>query len=493
MGGDPQPVEEIHGGLQRHFGLLQATALNVTFIVGLGIFVTIPLMLKELPGPAVLLAWVAAGILILADGLIWSELAAAIPGSGGSYLYLLEAYGKNRWGRLMAFLFVWQFMISGPLEIASGLIAISQVAKEIDPAWAKFDEKWSEAVPLGHWGDNQELKVTFGPARLAVMLIAVALIVMLYRRITILGRLTVMFWLCVLGAIAWILVEGWLRFDPAIAFQHGKPSLDNPQPFGLSLGKAMALAIYSYLGYYSVCYMGDEVRNPGRTIPRSIMLSGALVCLLFVGLHLAMLGTVPWQSVPTQQADIDNYSLPAEFMRRIHGEWAVVLVSVLLIVSSIGSGFAALLSYSRIPYGAARHGHFFSIFGRVHPTHRIPHLALLLVGGLTISLCFFDLQDVITALIVTRILEQFIGQVIGVMLLRHTQPERPRPYRIWLYPLPCIVALVGWAYLYICSDLPFILLGFATLAAGVVAFLLWSSWTQRWPFAPADELGGPLP
>src|SRR3954454_10493944 len=93
-------------------------------IVGAGVFITIPLMLKELPGPWALLGWLIAGALILVDGLIWSELGAALPGSGGSYLYLLESYGPKRWGRLTAFLFIWQFMLSGPLELASGLIAM---------------------------------------------------------------------------------------------------------------------------------------------------------------------------------------------------------------------------------------------------------------------------------------------------------------------------------------------------------------------------------
>src|SRR5947209_11030339 len=125
-------------GLQRHFGLLQATALNVTMIVGAGVFITIPLMLKVLPGPYALLGWLGAGALILVDGLIWSELGAALPGSGGSYLYLLECYGRERWGRLMAFLFIWQFLISGPLEVGSGLIAISTFATQVTPAFKDF-------------------------------------------------------------------------------------------------------------------------------------------------------------------------------------------------------------------------------------------------------------------------------------------------------------------------------------------------------------------
>src|SRR5438876_4913996 len=129
------PVPEETTGLQRHFGLLHATALNVTMIVGAGVFVTIPLMLRELPGPYAILGWLAAGALMLVDGMIWSELGATLPGSGGSYLYLLECYGRERWGRLMAFLFIWQFLISGPLEVGSGLIAMRQFFEALDPAW----------------------------------------------------------------------------------------------------------------------------------------------------------------------------------------------------------------------------------------------------------------------------------------------------------------------------------------------------------------------
>jgi amino acid transporter len=244
----------------------------------------------------------------------------------------------------------------------------------------------------------------------------------------------------------------------------------------------MIPAIYAYLGYYHVCYIGDEVRDPARTIPRSIKLSAIAVCLLFAGLHLAMLGVVPWQTVPVEGAEKETYNLATAFMARIHGQWAVTLVALLVIWSSTGSSFAALLGYSRVPYGAARYGHFFSVFGRVHPTHRIPHVGLLLIGALTLLWSFFDLVDVIDALIVTRILEQFMGQIVGLMLLRHTQPDRPRPYRMMLYPLPCLTALVGWGYVYLCSGRPFILLGLSTLAVGVVAFLLWSWWTARWPF-----------
>jgi amino acid transporter len=245
----------------------------------------------------------------------------------------------------------------------------------------------------------------------------------------------------------------------------------------------MILAMYSYLGYYNICYIGDEVRNPAKTIPRSILLSALLVCFLFVGLHLAMMGVVSWRQVPSTKEALDNYSLPAAFISQIYsGHRETALMSVLLIWSCIGSAFAGLLGYSRIPYGAARQGHFFAVLGRVHPTLRIPHVSLLLVGGLTLFWSFFDLASVITALITTRILEQFIGQILGVMLLRRSQPNRPRPYKIWLYPVPCGLALVGWLYLYVSAGWPFIALGLVTLAVGVAAFVVWSKQTGEWPF-----------
>src|SRR5262249_39099520 len=154
-----------------------------------------------------------------------------------------------------------------------------------------------------------------------------------------------------------------------------------PGGFALGLGAAMILAVYSYLGYYNVCYISDEVREPGRTLPRAIQISALLVCVLFIGLHLAMLGTVPW----AEAKGVDN--LPAVFMEKVYGPWgpqARTLVSLLLIWSCLGSAFAALLGYSRIPFGAARNGHFFAIFGKIHPVHCIPHLSLLLIGGLTL-------------------------------------------------------------------------------------------------------------
>ncbi|MHB1423032.1 MAG: APC family permease [Gemmataceae bacterium] len=466
------------GGLQRQFGLLQATALNVTTIVGAGVFVTIPLMLEKLPGPYALLGWLAAGVLILLDSLVWSELGAALPGSGGSYLYLLESYGRERSGRLMAFLFIWQFLLSGPLEIASGLIAMDSFAQSLSPAFQEYNRQNTHKIVL--WPAEQPddpMDLTVSPARLGCVGVGVVILVLLYRRIAVLGRLTVLLWLGVLGAIAWICIEGALHFDAARAFDC---TADKPEHMVRPLGATMILALYSYIGYYNICYIGEEVRDPGKTIPRAIVLSAVLVCVLFVALHLAMLGTVPWREALPGEA---KPSLPADFMGRIHGPWAVRLITLLLMGSCFGSAFAGLLGYSRIPYGAARAGHFFQAVAHVHPRLLIPHVSLLLVGGLTLLWSFFDLQIVINALITTRILVQFVGQIVGLFLLRHAQPRRPRPFRIWLAPVPCGLALAGWLCVFAASEWKFLAASLVTLVAGLAVFLLWSRRLREWPFA----------
>jgi basic amino acid/polyamine antiporter, APA family len=418
------------------------------------------------------LGWIFAGLLMLADGMIWSELGAMMPGSGGSYVYLLEAFGKNRWGRLMSFLFVWQFLISGPLEIGSGLVSIAIFCNGIDPAIKDFNKAHTREVKFFKSETlDMEPGMTFSPSRWFAFAVGTLIIFLLYRRITTLGKLTVTVWLGVLGVLGWILVEGILHADVTAVFDASEAHAASSPAAGL--GRAMLLAMYAYLGYYNICYIGDEVKDPGKTIPRSILLSAVTVMVLFVGVHIAMLGVVPWQEIPRDKEKLETFSLAAEFMRRLHGDRAAALVSLLLIWSTVGSAFAGLLGYSRIPYGAARYGHFFAIFGRIHPTQRFPYVSLLAVGALALFWSFFDLGDVINALVTTRIIEQFLAQVIGVMILRKVQPDRPRPYRIWLYPLPCLVAVVGWLYLYASAGWLFIAIGLATLAAGLVAYVLW--------------------
>jgi basic amino acid/polyamine antiporter, APA family len=468
-----------HPPLARGLGFWEATAINITQIVGAGVFVTIPLILDVLPAAYALLAWLVAGVLILADSMIWGELGAALPAAGGSYHFLLESYGRLRWGRLMSFLFVWQILLSGPLEIGSGIVAAAQFSTAIDPVYKEFDEAHTREYKV-EITDGEKIGVAIGPSRLFGLALGVLILVLLYRRVTTLGRLSLLFLIGVLGTIVWVLIEGAIRFDPALAFDTSLADGERPPHFGLALGAGMGFAIYSYFGYYNICYLGGEVRDPARTIPRSILVSSLAVLVLFTLVHLAIVGVVPWREA---KSDLIKDNLTAEFMTRVRGQWAAAAVTVCLVGSCFASAFSGMLGYSRVPYAAAREGHFFSWFGGVHPRHQFPHRALLLIGAMVLFWSFFSLDAIIKALIATRILEQFVAQIFAVILLRNRYPDRPLPWRMWLYPLPCAVALIGWLYVYATIGLFFVLIGASTLFVGIVVFLSWTKRRGDWPFA----------
>src|SRR5437762_2748668 len=444
--------------LTRRFGLLSATALNMTNMLGAGPFITVPLLMSALGGPQAMLGWIVALVIVICDGMVWSELGAAMPGSGGSFHYLREAFGRERFGRLMAFLFVWQFVLSGPLEIASGYIGFAQYASFL---WTGLTRPWVIAL------------VT------VVGLINVAL---LYRRIQSIAKLTISLWIGTLITVLAVIFTGATHFIPRLAFDFPPGAFNFSLGFFLGLGAATRIGIYDYLGYYDVCYIGDEVRNPGRVIPRSIMISTVAVAIIYIGINFSIIGVVPWREfVPSGDHPESNF-IVSVFMQKIYGGTVATIFTLLVLWTAFGSVFALLLGYSRIPFAAAESGYFFRAFARLHPTKDFPYISLLVLGAISIVAGFFSLGTVIDALIVTRILVQFMGQVVGLVLLRRREPQMARPYRMWLYPVPALVALLGWVFVFATTELRVILFGVGVLLLGCLAFVIWSWRTDRWPF-----------
>ena len=448
--------------LHRRFGLLPATALNMTNMLGAGPFITIPLLMSALGGPQALLGWIVALVIVICDGMVWSELGAAMPGSGGSFNYLREAFGPARFGRLMAFLFVWQFLLSGPLEIASGYIGFASYATYL---WKGLTR--AEGIAL-------------------IVAVGAVNIALLYRRIHSIATITVSLWIGTLITVLAVIVTGAMHFDPQVAFDFPPNAFNFSLGFFLGLGAAARVGIYDYLGYYDVCYIGDEVRDPGRVIPRSILISTAAVAAIYIGINLSIIGVIPWREFVPASAHPESNFIVSVFMERIYGHRVATIFTLLILWTAFGSVFALLLGYSRIPFAAAKSGYFFRPFARLHPTKDFPYVSLLVLGAISIVAGFFSLGTVIDALIVTRILVQFMGQVFGLILLRRHAPDLPRPYRMWLYPLPALVALLGWIFLFATTQVRVILFGLGVLALGCVTFLIWSWKTQRWPFAPQE-------
>lgn len=450
--------------LPRRLGLLPATALNMSNMIGVGPFITIPVLMGALNGggPQAMLGWLVGLLIALPDGLVWAELGAALPGSGGSYLYLREGFGREKWGRLMGFLFIWQFIFSGPMEIGSGFIGFKQYLHYF----------WPGA------GDAQlNRRLQYGTVALGLLAI-----VLLYRRIGSIGKIAVGLWLGVLVTTGAVIFGGVGHFNPKIAFDFPPHAFDFSLGFVFGLGAAARIGIYDYLGYYDICYVGDEVRDPAKVIPRSILISLLAVAVIYVTMNLSIIGVVPWREFVVTDPNADAPPIASIFMERLYGSKIAVAFTVMVLWTTFASVFALLLGYSRIPFAAAQDGCFFKVFGKLHPQKQFPHVSLLLIGGLSILCSFLSLDTVLNALVTMRILVQFIGQIGAMMRLRMIKPAEGWPFRMWLYPLPALVALLGWIFLFVTSGKMLILSSLLTVAVGVAAFFVWSKFCRTWPF-----------
>src|SRR6185295_3218499 len=319
-----------------------------------------------------------------------------------------------------------------------------------------------------------------------VVATGVLCIFVLYRRITSIGKITVSLWIGTLLTVGVVIFTGATHFNPKIAFDFGHDSFNFSFGFLMGLGAAARVGVYDYLGYYDVCFIGDEVKEPGKVIPRSIIISLISVAAMYFGINLAIIGVVPWREfVPAADPPAPVVSL---MMEKIYGRGVASVFTAMVLWTAFGSVFALLLGYSRVPYAAAIDGYFFKVFGRLHPKKNFPYVSLVVLGAIAIICSFFSLGMVIDALITTRILIQFIGQIGAVTLLRRNEPELKRPYRIWLYPLPNLLALFGWTFVFATTDWKIIAFGLGTLVLGFLCFLVWSRQTKQWPFATVEEV-----
>ena len=454
-----EPVSPADGDsprLIRGLGPVQATALNVANMVGIGPFITIPLFLQSMHGPQALVGWLAAALLVLCDGLVWSELGAALPGSGGTYHYLREIFGRSRFGRIVPFLFIWQFFISGALEMASGYLG---AANYLAFAVPQLPEQ------LDAWGAPQGMNCLAAGA-------AVLLTLALCRPIGAVGWMGVVFCAGTVVTMLSLVAVGLSHFDASlITLPPG--AFEQNWTFWVGIGAAMRIAVYDYLGYYNICHLGEEVREPGRTIPRAVIASVVIVTVLYLSLIFAVIGVIPWREAMESQA------IAGDLMTRLVSHRAAVWFCGLIIWTALAGLFAMTLGYSRIPYAAARNGDFFAPFAALHPVHRYPYVSLLAIGGLTAACCFLSLEQVISAAVTVRILIQFVGQIVALHVLRTTRPDVSLPFRMWAYPLPSLIALVGWLFLIGTSNLWMLAGALGVIGSGCLAFVVWNVWPRR--------------
>lgn len=443
--------------LRRELGLWQATAVNMIDMVGIGPFVVMSLVIDIMAGPYFLWAWIAGAAISLIDGMIWSELGAANPQAGGSYQFLREAYGRETWGKLMSFLFVWQTMIQAPLVIASGSIGFAQYLSYLIPA-------------------DDVLKKIFSGA------VVVVLTILLYRRITTIGRISLFLWAGVLITIGWIIWGGLTHGQLEVQWWPTDGSGLFSTAFFVVLGQASVKTIYSYLGYYNVCHLGAEIRDPERNIPRSIFLSVIGIAILYLTMNVSVARVIPWEEARTSEF------LVSLFIERLYGTGAAAVVTALVLWVAFASLFAVMLGYTRIPYAAAENGEFFRVFARLHPTKAFPHVSLLGLGATAfVFSLLFRMADVITAILAMRIVVQFIGQTVGVVLLRRRLGSAHLPFRMWLYPLPVVMGIAVWLWIFLSTGWAFAISGLAVITAGLAVFLGVARAHRSWPFESGNS------
>jgi len=442
-------------GLERGLGLKEAVALNMIEIVGIGPFVVSSLVIRAMGGPQALIAWIAGAVLAVLDAFVWSELGAAMPKAGGTYVFLREAYGPGRWGRLMSFLFVWQTLIQAPLSVASAAIGFSEYAQYLHP----FTYWQTKALAGG---------------------LVVFLVILLYRRITTIGKISVLLWVGVIGTMLWLIWGGVRHFDAKIAFDFPPRAFNFSWIWFAGLGSAMVNTVYSYWGYYNICHLGGEIKDPERNIPRGIFLSVLGIAVLYLAMQTSILGVVPWREAQ------NSPFIASLFVEKLYGHGAAQFATAMVLWIALASVFSVLLGYSRVPYSAALDGNFFSVFARLHPTKHFPHVSLLFLGAMAFVFSLtLRLRTVIAAILAMRLLVQFIGQAVGVILIRRRWGAERLPFKMWLYPLPAVLTILGWAWLFWQTG-PARKWGLAQIALGAVVFLIRARKMRQWPFGSSQ-------
>lgn len=432
-------------------------------MVGIGPFVTLPIVMG-LMGSMFLYAWIAGAVLSLIDAMIWSELGAAYPLAGGSYNFLKEAYGKNGMGRMMSFLYVWQTIIQAPLVAASAAIGFAQYLGylvELDPLQQKMV---SGAV-------------------------IVLVTILLYRKIDSIGKIAVLLWTGVILTIGWIIIGGIAHGNFLQPLKDINADFSWGQLASFAFGQACIKSIYSYLGYYNVCHLGAEIKNPGKNIPRSMFISVIGIAILYIAMNMSVSSVIPWQEIKQWQDAGINTFVVSTFIERLYGVTAANTITVMILWVALASLFAVMLGYSRVPYAAAIDGAFFKVFGKLHPTRNFPYVSLLVIAALGfVFSMLFRMSDVISGILAMRIAVQFIGQAVGVVLLRKKNGKAHLPYKMPLYPLPVILVIAMWLFVFYSTGMEVIGSFLIVFGTGLVVYFIYAKIQNKWPYKSNSTL-----
>ncbi len=456
--GAAEPAPELVRGL----GLFDATLLIVGSVIGSGIFFAPSIMAGYLQSPGLLLGlWLVGGLLTLAGALSYAELAAALPRAGGQYVYLREAFSP-----LFGFLYGWTLLGA----INTGFVAAVAVA------FAKTLGFFLPGV-----GEEHVLLAVAGLRFSSAQAVALAVIAVLtWLNVTGLrtgAAVQNAFTVAKLAAIAALVVM-------AVATARGDTANFRPLlglalgPEGLKLGLfaalagAMSKALFSYDAWTSVTFAAEEVKEPEKNLPRSLLLGTLGVTAAYGAAVAVYLYVVPID----QMARVAENRIATEAAVRIIGPAGGAFIALAVLVSTFGCVNGLTLAGARVVYAMARDGLFFRGTATVHPRYRTPAAALVLHGAVAAALTLSGTySDLLTLTAFSSLLFNVLT-VIGLFVLRRRRPDLPRPYRVWAYPVAPLlyvaVALFFLVYMPV-ADPRNTGLGLLLTAAGVPAYLYW--------------------
>jgi len=455
------------------FGFWQAFGFNTMMMFGTGPFISIPYTVSSVdpPGPHALVGYSIALVACICDSLICGELGSMFPYSGGSATYLRHLYGKDSLGQLMSFMYLYQFLVAGPAEVASGFIAIAEYLV------------YFNSDVLGYWS-----RVGISLAALIVSTL------LLYRSNKEIGWVSVTLAAITIAAVVLAIIFGFINFNaeflkvPEGAFD-GKPG-----KVLMSLAAATRFGVYDMTGYYDVCFMGDEVKNPRTTIPYSCITTAVVIGIIYLIVYVAVLGVLDWrvfQETYTDDFDGIQVGIMSLFFEEVIGKGFAQFFTVVVVITIFGSVYSMMAGFQHLLYAGAKDGFFFDVFAKRHPTKDIPHVALITLAVLSGAWCFFSLDTVIDAMTTLLVFLQFIGQAIGLLYYRYVTPkeEQPDGWRMPLYPLPVIIQIVLFFFIFITSPSwllyggdPILDFSVIFMALGVVLFLFRAKSKKQWPF-----------
>jgi amino acid transporter len=401
----PPQLPTVTSDLKRELGLFDAIMINAGTMIASAIFIVPATVAAAVQGTAVMtLVWVIGGLVSLLGALSIAELAAAYPEAGGQYAYLREAYGT-----IWAFLYGWaNFAVINTASIAAIAVGFAR--------YIGFFTPLSEAA-----------------IRIIAILSIIGLTLLNCRGVRI-GATTqnVLTTLKIGALLALIATSFVLPGGAASHFQPLWPSGTIGQWIG-PFGVAMVGVLWAYDGWIETTYVGSEIVDPGRNLPRSIILSTLIVIALYV------LASVAYVYVLSPAGMAGSALVASDAAKVTMGAFGATLVVVAILISTLGANNGIILTAARIPYAMARGGTFFRSQGIVHPRYATPTVALLTQGVIASSLTAFGTYDQLFTYVVFA---QFVFYALSagaVIRLRRTAPQVARPYRTWGYPVTPIV------------------------------------------------------